>query len=256
MCVQSIPNSTSDLERLERLDSARDFFGDPRQRYEDRLMIERGLWPEDYRRGRLALVLDCDLPVVSVHEPSSERIVGIVPSATDLRTLVVFKADVTEHHRLQHWDEKLMLVSVVHLTEGVQDRVSSRVGFYCVEYQKEEFGGKLPFFQGTLQPRFYFLPFLKDWKPSVIRRYPITSDNRLVVHQVESASEVVKSISNRESNLIGGEQIPPEINTEKVLSSLNIVINPKSVTVRQLAENEQQAVNVRDVLVGPLNLFV
>src|SRR5882672_4580852 len=52
--------SLSEQER-ERINRAHDFFGDPVQRRNDRLHIQRSSLIENYRSGQFSLVLDCDL---------------------------------------------------------------------------------------------------------------------------------------------------------------------------------------------------
>jgi hypothetical protein len=66
----------------------------------------------------------------------------------------------------------------------------------------------------------------------------------------------VQRVSHSQRDIGTGEQILSEIDAKDILSSLCVVVNPKSVTVRQIPEGKQHGVNVRDVLVGPLNLFV
>jgi hypothetical protein len=46
-------------EDIERFNRARDFFGNPVERWNNRLSLKRNACIENYCSGRMALILDC-----------------------------------------------------------------------------------------------------------------------------------------------------------------------------------------------------
>jgi hypothetical protein len=248
---------TTDSEALERLDRACDFFGDTRQRHRDRLVLEQSVWSEEYAQGRMALILDCDFPVVCISQPDAARFIHSVASASNGSAFIVLKADVHDCHKLQGWDEKLMLVTDIHLVQGPEGVIPSRVGLYRIYNEGPKFGSNLPLFQSAIEPMVYkSFARIADWESIPTRRDCATFHHDLVEHEVESTSKVVQRVSGSESNFVGGEQIFPDVNAQEILPSLRVVINSRSVTIVVSPECQSKLVNVRDVLVGPLNLFV
>jgi len=244
-------------EHLECLNRARDFFGDTCQRHRDRLVLEQGIWTEHYRQGRMALVLDCDFPTISVFQSDAARFVHGVASPPNSSSFIVLKADVHNCHKLQSWDEKLMLVTDIHLVQGPDGVIPSLVGFYRIHNEGPKFGSYLPLFQSTIEPMVYkSFPSITDWECIPARRNTTTFQCDLVEHEIKGASKVMQGISSGESDLISRKQILSNIDTKEILAALSVVINPRSVTVGVSPECQSKLVNVRDVLAGPLNLFV
>lgn len=251
------PELSREREHLECLNRARDFFGDTCQRQKDRLILEHGIWPEDYSRGRMALVLDCDFPVVGVSQSDAAGFVHEVSSISDRSAFLILKADINNPHKLQGWDEKLMLIADIHLVQGPDGVIPSRVGFYRIHHEGPKFGSNLPLLQSTLEPLVYkSFALIEDWETGMRCRSSLTTENDLVVHQIESASKVVQRIPGSKGDFIGGKQIFSDVDTQEILASLCVVINSRSVAVRVVGKGQPKRVNVRDVLVGPLNLFV
>jgi hypothetical protein len=248
---------TTDSEALKRFNRARDFFGDTCQRHKDRLILEQSVWSEEYTQGRLALILDCDLPVVSIHKPDAAGFIHGVASPTDSPAFIVLKADIHNRHKLQRWDEKLMFVANVHLVQSPEGVIPSRVGFYGIDNKISEYRANLLLFESTAEPPTYkFFPRILDGKVSPFCDRAIASRDDLVVHEVKSTSKIVEGISSRESDFIARKQILSDIDAKEILAALRIIIDARSVTVRVVPEGQRERVYVRDVLVGPLNLFV
>jgi len=244
-------------KQLEGFERARDFFGDTSKRHRDRLILEKSIWSEEYSRGRMALILDCDFPTIGISQPDSARFLHSVATVTDRPTFIVLKADVYNCHKLQSWDEKLMLVTNVHLVQGPEGVIPSLVGFYRIHNEGPKFGSNLLLFQGAIAPTVYkSFACIADWEISPMCNPPSASPDDLTEHEIESASEVMQGIASRKSDFIGRKQIVSKVNAKEILASLHVVINSRSVTVGMSPECQAKFVNIRDVFVGPLNLFV
>ncbi len=257
MCVKAIPISVGYSETLERFDRARDFFGDTRQRHADRVVLEQGIWSEYYRDGRMALILDCDFPVIGICQSDSARLVHGVSTSANCSSCIVLKADIHNCHKLQSWDEKLMLVTDVHLVQGPKGVIPSRVGFYHIHNEAPKFGSHLLLFQGTVEPMVYkSFASIADWECIPAGWSAAVIQDNLVEHEIEGAPQIVHSVSSRQGDFVSGKQIFPNFDTEEVLAALRIIVDSRCVTVRVSPESQPHLVNIRDVLVGPLNLFV
>jgi hypothetical protein len=255
VCVRSIPNLSSESEQLKRLNRARNFFGDPRQRYDDRLRLKGHPQIEYYRSGQMALVLHCHSAVVSilqsdtaglVHEPHLVRV--------NRETLVIFKAEINKCHHLQHWNEQLMFVPDIHVVKGPDEWIPSRVGFYIIQDKVANPERDLLLFQSTIQGDYKFLPSIAHWEPSPLCRSSVALQNYLVPQQIKGTSEVMQCIPNGEGNIVTGETRREHIDSQVIRSLPCIVFNSDGMKIIGLGKIADQRNNVSDVLFGPLNL--
>lgn len=248
MGVQSISNSISESERVERLNRALNLIGDPLQRWNDRLVLEGCSKVKEYRSGRMALVLDCKVPVREKPDPA-----GLVHDVRSfLRnqvTFIVLKADTVESKKLQQWDEKLMLVSNVHIVESPEGVIPSRVGFYTVENEIVDRTGDLLLFQSAINGVYKRLPRIKNWEPRPVGR---TADES-VVENIQSTPQVVKCVSDNQRRSVEGKWRWLNVDAKVIAACLNVFINADSVEIG-IKESGNGGVNVVDVLLGPLNL--
>ena len=247
---------------LECIDRARNLFGDPVKRWNDRLTLKRNSYIEQYRRGRVALVLDCpvivpfqfDVAARFIHDefPRSARV--FCPKGD---VFIVLKKDLSEYHQIEHWDEQLMFVPDVQIVESAEQRIPSRVGFYNILQEATDrksatvVGARL-LFQSVFKGLFKFFPVISEWESRVMRCAPDRCFDRPEVHEIESAFEVVQSISDDKSGANHREAGFVDVEAKMVLPSLDLNAHGVEVRVRETGE---KFVQVRDVLYGPFNLF-
>jgi hypothetical protein len=236
----------------ERLDRARDFFGDPVKRWNDRLVLEGHSYIEEYVRGRLALVLHCNIPVVLFPKPNPAGFVHDVRVNENKIVRVILKANTLKPHKLHHWNEKLMLVPDVHIVNSPEGVIPSLVGFYRIQDKVMNGLGDLLLFQSAIKGTYQFLPRIADWEPCPFVGSAIAPQNNLVVHEIQGAAEIVQNVPNDKRGIIGGEG--RYVNPKVICSSLDIFVNTERVEVRA-RENAQQGIQVSDVFYGPFNLF-
>jgi hypothetical protein len=253
-CAKSKPAKELAQEQLERFNRARDFYGDPLKRWNDRFTPERTSYVEEYCRGRMALVLDCNFPVVGVAESDAARFAKVVGRSFEGNVLVILKANVAKLHKLQYWDKHLMLVPDIQLVKAPEGGISSLVGFNHIEDKRSDWNGNLLFFQSTIQPGYKFIPRIEDWESRPLGGLPAAMhDDDPVVEMVKGASQIVESISDGKSGVVHGESGFIDIDSQKICSLLRVILNAKTVEVR-LCEGAQQRIQICDVLVGPFNL--
>jgi hypothetical protein len=243
------PDSRS--EQLERLNRARDFFGDPKQRWNDRLVVEACVFSKEYLSGRAALALHCNFPVESVSDLIAKRSGISEAPSTEHTAILILKANIEDLHKLQHWDEKMVLVPDVHVVKCPEQEIPSLVGLYVVQDEISFREDDLLLFQSTIKATFELIPRISYWEPSPIAR---TADE-LVPHEVESAPEIVEGVADNYGAIISRKAFFSKFDMQKILSGLRVVIDIHSVNVA-LSELAQKRCNVKDMLVGPLNLFV
>lgn len=86
----------------------------------------------------MALILDCQV-IASVQ---FDVVAGFVPDELPrtIRTFdprgslfIILKANLPEAHQVENWDKQLVLINYVHIVQGPQEWISSRIGLYDIE---------------------------------------------------------------------------------------------------------------------------
>jgi hypothetical protein len=248
-------------ENVERFNRARYFFGDPAKRWNDRLCLEGSSEVEEYGSGRIAFIMHCEITTVQVFEYESVGLVNEVRPKPNEIIFVVLKANTIESHKLQHWNQELMLIHDVHVVHGPKGKIPSLVGFYRIEYKNLNGRSDLLIFQSRMKGSYEFFPRIADWEPCPFGRSASASDNNLVVHKIQGTPEVMQGIPHDKRGFSQVEGAGINLNPEKICSDASIFekrrvfIDMEAVKVR-CDEIAQQGVKVVDVLQGPFNLFV
>lgn len=241
-------------ENIERFNRARDFFGDPIKRWQDRLSLEGCSKVEQYRRGRMALIVHCEIPSVQMPESHAPRIVHENRINRNLDVFVIFKANTLYQHKLQHWNQKLMLIHDIEIVNSPEGIIPSLVGFYRIQNKSLNGRSDLLLFQSAVKKTFEFLPRVSDWEACPLRGVSIASENNLVVHEIQSTAQVVQHVSDDEGSL-SDIQESMKLKPDIICSHLSIFIDMNRVEVRA-KEVIEKRIEVIDVLQGPFNLFV
>ena len=187
-------------EQVEAFNRARDFFGNPVQRWNDWLALVSGTKTEQYNSGRHALILHCDIPVIGQKDTTSS--VQIVRDAVIYRSvLVCLKADIDKTHNLQHWNQELVLIPDVQVVHGPDGIIPSLVGFYGVQNEVVNGLGNLVCFESILKGAYKFLPRVSDWKSGPLGRLA-PSQNDLEVEKIKSASKIMQRVSDDECGIV------------------------------------------------------
>jgi len=242
-------------EHLECINRARHAFGNFVERLNDRLTGVGDANVEQYCRGRIALVLDCQVSL-PIEFKAGRCIKGEESALWERDVFIVLKADVHKPHHLEHWDKQLVLVSNVQFVQGPQGVIPSRVGLYNIhekianETGVRVIGGSL-LFQSAIQGSFKILSGIADWKPRVTLSAPCGSLDSLVVEKVERTLEIVDSVTSDESGISSGESCA--VNIEKQVIAPFVFLDADGVKIR-LSESVQKFIQIKDVLVGPFNL--
>jgi len=240
-------------EQLENLNRARDFFGDPMQRWNDRISPERISLLEEYRSGRLAFILHYD-SLQSLFESDTRGIAHKVQSFSDQGSrFLILKAHVTKLHKLQKWDKHLMLVPNVENVERPQPSIPTLVGFNSVEHERGDWNSDLLLFHSAIYKTYKLVPSIEYWKTRVTSDCSAALQNHSAPKMVEGRTKIVQTIANGESQVIEGEQGFVDIETDEIRAS--IILNSHTVKVT-LGEFASQQFCLLDVLLGPLNLEV
>lgn len=251
MCAYSQVSVECQLESLNR---ARDFFGNPAQRHQDWLNLIGQVKIENYRRGRIALILDCQRTAVSVSQSNAAGVVAVNRGAVvDSSTFLVLKADVQEAHHLEHWNKQLVLVSDVQTVQSPEGVIPSLVGLYRSDYQAMNPFRNLLLCESAIRGGLKFLPCVSDWKLCRSIGDPIASKDASMVQNVQCASQVVQNIANNQCS-IDTEGPNVEINYKKVCSHLCVFLDGNAIEIRA-GDFGKQRIKIVDVLCGPLNFF-
>lgn len=251
---------SSPEENIERFNRASDFFGDPVQRWNDRLSLERHVQIENYRSGRMALILDCEFliprvfDVVSV-KPEATRLVHDVELVGEMaRALFIFKVDIVESHKLQKWNEKLMFIPDIQPVKCTKEIIPSLVGFYRVDDKSGDIESDLLLFQSAIYGTHKFFPGFVNWELCPIAGLAVAIKDDLVPHKIQSASEIVQCITDDKGNVTGRECQFVKSDSQVNKFPAEIVIDKDGVEIVRHHPSKQSRFNVLDVLLGPLNL--
>jgi hypothetical protein len=241
-------------EIVESVNRARRFFGDPVQRWNDRLILKGRSYVENYRNGNMALILHCNVPAPV--EGPMVGVLGEVVIRSGEEFFVVLKADARERHNTEQWNEQLMLVSDVHVVQGPQGPIPSLVGLYNIHDQVANLDGtrmvgETLLFQSAINGSYKFLPLVTDWKLRAVIRDSGSFVESLVVSDVNRASEIMQGISNNKSGIDRGESAFVDVDENMVAPF--VFLDADGVKVR-LGERIQQLIHIVDVLHGPFNL--
>ena len=130
--IRGWPRTPSLCDRLPRRSA---------QALGDRLTLEgKDAYIENYRRGSMALILNCNLPVVEFPESNRTRFIHEDRLDGNNRSVfLILKANTVENHRLQSWDEKLMFVHDVQIVKSPEQWIPSRVGIYVSKKERVAF---------------------------------------------------------------------------------------------------------------------
>lgn len=243
-------------EIIESVNRARDFFGDPVKRWNDRLILKGSSYVENYCEGRMALILHC-----KVSFPVNLPMVGALRDVVGREQesfFIVLKANVAKPHKIEHWDKQLMLVHDVHIVQGPQGPILSSVGLYDIHDNVTNLNsnrviGKTLLFQSAIYSSYKFFPLIADWKPrAVICAESNAMRERSVVENINRASKIVQCVANNQSCIGRGESCLIDLN-EKMVTPF-VFLDSDGVEVR-FSERIQQLIQVTDVLHGPFNLM-
>jgi hypothetical protein len=191
-------------EQIECVNRARDFFGDDSQRWNNWRTFIGCSKMEQYYSGSAALILDCDVSIVS----STSQVIGSGQLRENIRRfiegklLIVLKTDGTETHNLEQRSEKLMLVSDIQPVERPQRTVPSLIGFYGVQNEIMYDQADSSLFESVSEGADKFFPRFSDWKTSPFRSAASTQLDDSMLQEIEGTPEIMQGIANNESTII------------------------------------------------------
>jgi hypothetical protein len=251
VCAKSQLSYLSEKKRLERLNRARNFFGDPVQRRDDRLTFEGKSIIEEYSSGRMALILYSKIFPLELVQRQSPRLVGNQPLLKrPFFSIFVLKANTSNVDDLQEWNKELMFVSNIQVIQSPDRVIPSLVGLYVVQEQIMDFDLDLLLFEKIHEGSFQFISGIANGKPTVFGDFPATLYDNVVPENVECAPEIVQHIPDHHSGILGwkcigvvkpGQQIP----------SFQILVDRDDVKIIFSGPSIQFG----EVLRGPLNFY-
>jgi len=239
-------------KNVERFNRARDFFGDPVKRWSNMLTPERSI-VEEYRRARVAIILECELipsnvKSVNIERDSTTHVFPKGEEAIDLHhgTFLVLKAHTANFEKLGHWDEKLVFIDDIQLVKGTDGEIASLVGLYRFQYVLENITGDLLLFESRKKGGFQFFPRIADWKSRVLAGVGAN----LEIQNVEGAPQVMERIAQQQGQPLVGEWLDYD---QAYISGLSVLLDAKRIKVRGEPSANCQ-IEITDVLIGPYNL--
>jgi hypothetical protein len=234
----------------ESLDRARDFFGDPVQRQQDRVSLVGKSVLEEYARGNIALALYCQFssPQSNLDLP---RIVSVHNGQLDDFSLIILQANLANPRKPEHRNQELMFVSDIQVVQGPQKSIPSFVWLYRVQYESVNSIIYLPLFESCIKGGFQYISGISERESAPFGRSAFTEPDNLAPKNVETASEIVQRVSNNQGRFRVWKCTQTQINSQPI-ESIFVHLDRNSVRVG-VSESSQEQVQIVDVLFGPLN---
>jgi hypothetical protein len=179
-----------------------------------------------------------------------------LPIGEENISVLILKADIRKPHYLEGWDQQLMFVRNAHVVQSPKGPVPSLVGLYDIDKEIAQCTGvpvvgKSLLFQSAIDGTYKFLPLIADWKLSKPVSLASNVVKYAVVHQIESASQVMQNVANDERSPACREL--SDKHNENTVSPF-VFLNADGVKLGRGKIN-QELIQVVDVLHGPFNLF-
>jgi len=238
-------------ESAKRVNNARNRLRDLMERWNNRPTLKRHVWREEYLRGRMAFVFECEIAFTErernharpIHETSDVK----------LRMFIVLKADIPTFHKLNKWNDELVLVPAIEVVKCPDGVIPSLVGFYFIHDKLAQGRGSVVtaevsvLFQSAIDGRYKFLPLISDWERCVFVRGSSQAHDHLPNRNVEGTPKIMQGVSQYQGRIVlkrfGVEQEAKVVLPTLFLDNHGVVV-----------ETVQESVKVLDVLVGPFNL--
>ena len=253
MCAKSqFSRLSSKQERLERLNRARDFFGNPVQRGQDRLTFKGKSHIEEYRGGRMALVLHLKISPGALRQKMRPGSVSVQNSFDmPLICVLVLKADTRDVHTLQEWNKELMFVPNIQVLQGPERIIPSLVGFYVAHEEILHYDLDLLLFEHVLEGGFQFISGLANRESCIPAGRSATFSDDIVPENVQGASQIMKSVPNHHCGILGWrcERIIEEQMQRNL--SIEILIDAQEIKITR----RDPFIEIVNVLRGPLNFY-
>lgn len=234
---------------LERYNNASNHFRKVMQGLNDRLALKRGSEWKYYSRGRMALALELEIP--GMFEIEGMGSIGDERPALKFGLFLVLKADI-KGSKLHYREDKLMLVHDVEVVKGAKGPVPTLIGLYVIGYKLHKFPSSLIFECRISHHPCKYLTAFDDWKLCVLRKAPAEKNYSLTKKNIETASEIMNSVPKNQGCPINRRFALVDFNAEIVAPQ--VFFNAYGVEVN-IAECCDSVLKIRDVLVGPFNLF-
>ena len=206
-------------------------------------LVEQYLWN--------GVTIVCDLKF-SLHPKGSDGAVScddkghIVP----LVASIILRAKTSNGRNLHDWEQRPVFVEDVEIVKGPKGVIPSLIRFYDIHDEISDlFGGLL--YQSAIDNCYKVIPGFSHWKfgKVVVMSQPSVYD--FVNRNIQRAFEVVRRISNDESN-VSWKRVS-HFDLKGLLSNISIFIDADTVKVT-CTEDQNARVKVSDVLLGPFNL--
>src|SRR5262249_24477344 len=113
----------------------------------------------------------------------------------------VLKANIPEHHHIEHWNKQLMLVENVQFVQGPQGIIPSLVGLYDIKEQVPDNSnarivGQTLLFQSCIYSTFKFFHGIADWNPCSMVSKAGNGIEGTVIENIKRAFKIMQSISD------------------------------------------------------------
>ncbi len=234
---------------FEREKSPADEYREIVQRWKDVATCEGQSVCENYTDGRFAIICDFNFSL------SGGKFKRVLPGGGPLGKLeysasLVFVADVPNPFEMHMGDKQPVLVLNVENVQGPDGlSIPSLVGLYDIHDEiYDPFRGLM--FESAVDGGYKFIPSVAYRKLSVLRPLSCSAELNIIGDKIESGAQVMQSISDDAHKFLWHGCTRIEL--ERIVTSIRVSFNRESV--RAGIDSHQKAIQISDVLFGPLDL--
>ena len=234
-----------EAERLKRLDRLQREFRELNQRWDNRLVLERCSFAEEYSRGRLSLAVYLKRIRRSNGGENAFAYDTECQIFEDVVVLHFFRVDSSNALICENWNQQPVFVEIVQVPHGPKTNVASFVRLYLVRDERRDVWGGL-LYTSVLNGGYKFLPRFCHRESD----FAIRSADNFYRHVVKGGSEIVDRVSDNEGGIFW-RHAPDE--AQDVVSGIRLSIDQQTAEV-SVKEGFENLLEVLDVVIGPLNL--
>ncbi|MEX0802031.1 MAG: hypothetical protein WD688_01730 [Candidatus Binatia bacterium] len=234
-----------EAERLKRQNRFRTELTELRERWDNRLVLERcSLW-EEYRRGRLSVACYLERRAGHDHSEFASGMHGGAAIGQPISVLI-FRVDPRNGLDRDDGDEELVFVEVVELGDLPESKIPSLVRLYHIENMRGELGRGF-LYRSEIMRGYKVLPFFAYRERDPVVVFPDEVRGNIV----ERGAQIVHDVANQERNF--GWRRGERVELQEIAAGLRVLLNMNFAEVR-LKKPLQDRFDSLDVVVGPLDL--
>lgn len=224
------------------------------KRWNDRLSFERCSIAEEYRKGRLAITIDLNIP--SLHRrryyiqfSAIRDAKGTSPETKPAISHNDVGGYVLQFENMEGRNQQNVLIRDIQIVKCAQERVASLVSANVVCQHGDDIRRTLQY--SLTQGRYEFIFVVKHPKCSPFGGLASGGGDKLDIGNIQRSSQIMDGVSEDKGDITW--DIPDHLHLQEIVSGLSVFLysNSAEITMNKVADH---LCELRNVLIGPFDL--